>query len=892
MKEIHLLGLLLCIVILILCFIKYVKEGFALTNETMHDVHTKLMQQKYNNVGVALAATKTNGTNNVGSLGTNSRGMFGSVQDTVDESNNAAQYVDDPFPLEEKESGMALMIKQCEAVKTITDCSAFDNKGYKDFSTNCGLCLDIGTDSEGKPQTGGLVLTDKDKKYAQSQKKGNFLSPYVPTVGTCPTGMLVGTKAECLRLQDEIACKKGNTFDKPAGCAQCYNDGIYHVVDSRTDPTIVVGAGTIMVIGSGTLTWSETGQPEDTIELSPKTSKTLFLVGPEYTQINFTIEAPPVPIPYDATVIYKVKNLIIFRDKVYRMVEGAGAPGFDPSRPEDRLWEFMVDYSRWVPPPATFFAGYIQTPESGDNIQTLDLYRIIVSDAATGRKPRTINEITLNSIDVTKMGPGFGKKVMKLTAYSPFSYVDPFSQEASLCPNSPYITNSRSATLLGSDPCYAKGQSTPGTYNLECLQQIFLNNGCGLSSATLDRSGYPSTPAKAAALMTDSTGKSLAIDEIADKVYQAAVTTMTGRNSAGKSLSMTEWSAVSKFCSGIIINSPCDAVDEDGRLTNDCISYLWDNQGEYKKIGTGPTYTLASFARSLFSPSDSDPPGRINRFCTREGTRAPKNSKGEENEKNMEYWKKQGSGSVADVKKAMSQLHLNANSSLTAEDTRARAPNDFIQQCYGIVPRPRPDYTTSFQAVTGSTLPIANTIIKDDIILPDNYDFTLSFDITPYRIIPNSFGGILRISTATTPDTWPPGYGVRNTMFLFFPGSTALHFVIGNHDDLNDYDGWNWLGGINPSPFAELPLNEKTTISVKTAGRSVMITVAGVTKTYTQPTKRMYSRTPDEKYKFYVSDNSFPAANATVENIKYTVNGDTIVQTPSISVVSSPGQSM
>jgi hypothetical protein len=490
-----------------------------------------------------------------------------------------------------------------------------------------------------------------------------------------------------------------------------------------------------------------------------------------------------------------------------------------------------------------------------------------------------MGQMNLDTVTITKMGLGYGKKAMKLVAYSPFTFVDPLTQEASLCPSSPYITKPASARFMGSDPCYARGTG-PGNYNLACLQQTFINNGCGTSLATLPASGYPSNAEKAAVLLMDKDGRELPLDEIAPKIYQYALSTSTGLDANGKKLTMNAWSAASVFCTGVPINSPCDALDEDGRLTDDCIVYLWDNQGE-NKIPKN-TYSLTSFARSLFDT------GTINRFCTRDGTYSPIDSSNTPNVKNLEYWKNQGNGTVNAVKAAMSQLHLDANTNLTREE--AKAP--FVKQCYGIVPNPRPGFKSGYEAVKGSTLPIANTIIKDNIILPDNYDFTLSFDITPYRIIPDTWGGILRVTTATTPDVWPPGYGVRNTMFVFFPGSTALHFVIGNHDNLNDYEGWNWLGGIYPPPFAALPLNKKTTVSVKTAGQSVMITVAGVTKTYTQPTKRMYSRTPDETYNFYVSDNSFPAANAVIENIKYTVNDTIILQTSSVPAISIPGQSM
>jgi hypothetical protein len=871
MKEIQLLGLLLVLVILILCFVKALKEGFTFDkNKKMHDDFSSRFSKKLNNVGVLLTSAK-----NEAALGDSTRDIFGSVQDTMDANNVISQNIDDPYPAEGGISGMSLVIKQCELVKS-TDCNIFDKPT---FSKDCGLCLDFGRDSEDKPQIGGMVLTAKDKEYAQSQRKGNFLPAYSPTVGSCPTGMMVATKAECLRLQNELTCKKNGTMDSPAGCSQCYDDGVYHVVDSKMDPNLIVGTGTLMIVGSGTLTWSESGTSNTgTVILSPTKEKPIPLAGAEYSAINLDIVSPPIPRPYDSSKVYNVNDLIIFKYYVYKMLEGAGAPGFDPSREGDQLWSKLVPYAQYVPPPPTFIAGYLESPD-GNSFQPMDLYRLIMNDSMTGRKPRTMGQMNLDTVTITKMGLGYGKKAMKLVAYSPFTFVDPLTQEASLCPSSPYITKPASARFMGSDPCYARGTG-PGNYNLACLQQTFINNGCGTSLATLPASGYPSNAEKAAVLLMDKDGRELPLDEIATKIYQYALSTSTGLDANGKKLTMNAWSAASVFCTGVPINSPCDALDEDGRLTDDCIVYLWDNQGE-NKIPKN-TYSLTSFARSLFDT------GTINRFCTRDGTYSPIDSSNTPNVKNLEYWKNQGNGTVNAVKAAMSQLHLDANTNLTREE--AKAP--FVKQCYGIVPNPRPGFKSGYEAVKGSTLPIANTIIKDNIILPDNYDFTLSFDITPYRIIPDTWGGILRVTTATTPDVWPPGYGVRNTMFVFFPGSTALHFVIGNHDNLNDYEGWNWLGGIYPPPFAALPLNKKTTVSVKTAGQSVMITVAGVTKTYTQPTKRMYSRTPDETYNFYVSDNSFPAANAVIENIKYTVNDTIILQTSSVPAISIPGQSM
>jgi len=709
MKLEHMIGLIVVLLVILLIIVNLSKEGF-LTNEEQHDDHTLKMQKKYNRVGVALAATKTNGTSNIGGLGTDSRSLFGSVQDTVDEANNATQYVDDPFPLEKGISGMALTIGKCEAVKTANDCSAFDNP---EFGATCGLCMadasDMGTNSEGLPWIGGLVLTAKEREQYRQENKdrgGNFLAAYNPTVGSCPAGRLVTTKAECKRLKDELDCQRSGAFGAPPHCSQCFSDSSYHIVDPD-QPGIIIGAGTLVMVGSGILTVTHGSDTEGPIFLATQ-PYSLTLLGSEYDPITLYLEKAPVAKPYDPKKVYRRHDVIKYRGKVYEMVEAAGNDpndsrfaGYDPDREGDRLWNMILDDERkYVPPPNPYIAGYIESP-NGSEFKGLDLYRIILRDRLTGRKPRVVQQLTVNEVDVSKMGTGFGQIKMMLDAKSPFTFVDTYSQEASLCPNSPFITNKLSATLLDSDPCYKKGYNTPGKYNLECLQQIFINNGCGTASGTLDRSGYPSTAAKAAALMTDKSGKNLTVDEIANKVYQAAISTATGLDADGNSFpTLNEWSDVSKFCTGVVINSPCDALDESGQVTNDCISYLWDNKGENKMSGiaAGPTYTLASFARSLFSPSISDPPGKINRFCTRAGTRAPKDINNKVNAENMYYWKNQGSGSVADIKKAMRELHLNANNSLTSEDNRTKVPNNYIQQCYGINPSERPLFNSKFEA--------------------------------------------------------------------------------------------------------------------------------------------------------------------------------------------------
>ena len=53
---------------------------------------------------------------------------------------------------------------------------------------------------------------------------------------------------------------------------------------------------------------------------------------------------PTTITDYSATTTYSVNNQILFNGKTYKMVEGAGVPGYAPDRTNDTLWS-PVDYS-------------------------------------------------------------------------------------------------------------------------------------------------------------------------------------------------------------------------------------------------------------------------------------------------------------------------------------------------------------------------------------------------------------------------------------------------------------------------------------------------------------------------------------------------------------------
>lgn len=691
------LGMIIVIFIILLIVVKYFRnEGYendttldAGSKTKAHSKFDKKYEKRFNRIGAALFAT-----NNMGVIGENTQSMFGNTYIDMNEKGNIIQNIDNPYPLEKGKNDLILSIDKCEKVTT-ADCSIFDNP---EFSANCGLCLEVGRNSKDKPALGGLIISESDKKFANESVRGDYLPDYQPTIGTCPAGRFVTTKAQCIRVTNQMNCAKGNSFNKPDGCSMCFSDGSYSVVDKSTQPDLIKGSGTLYLTGSGNMVFSESGYGSTPIKLS-ETPRMIPLGGGEFNTITMKIVPSPDPTVYDDFTTYKVGDRVIYNNDVYAMVDSVGQPGYRPDRPGDTLYQKLSSLDTFVPDPPVSLAGYI-SGDTADGTFNLDLHRIIISDTVTGRKPAVSKMILLNDIEVSRMAAGFGKKTMSLLAKSPFTFVDKYSEVGSLCPGSPFVTKPDSAKHLQSDPCY-KPDSGPGKYNMECLRNIFVNNGC-----TEYGSAYPRSVKTMGDIMFREDGSARGLADIADLVYAQALISATGLSATGKSLTLREWSESSVYCTGKAITSPCDIADRDtGPLSNDCLVYLWDNQGENKK--TGSTYSIMSFANSMFSS------GKARRFCNRAGILSPKDLDNNDNKMALSYWKK--AGGVDAVKRAMSQLHLDANDgSIPEEDRKVK-----ISQCYGVVPNPRAVYKPPYTSDTEVTL-----APKPVVICPNGIKYT------------------------------------------------------------------------------------------------------------------------------------------------------------------------
>lgn len=655
MKSIHILATVLTVFTLLWIYrtlearsiTTVSKEGYDSMDTAAHNKFVESQEMQYNNVATALRASGRSSA-----LGRESKSLFGTAE-IVGFQNYA---IEDPFPLQGKETSLEVDKKYCEAVKT-ADCSIFDRD--PGFASKCGICMQDGTNSKNEPVIGGLVFTQADTYYL----KKNKVKPS-PTVGSCKSGMFVTTKAECELLNKQLACSKNSTFNQPTGCSQCFSDSSYYMVE----PASVSGYGNIYLYGNGILIYKQSSDSgPTTVNLSETRATQIILAGPEFENtLTLNVKGQKPATKYSSSQVYVPGDSVIYNGGVYLMLEDAGAPGYAPDRPGDQLWKRPpIPETSYTPPPPPFIMGYLGGATSKGDF-TMDLYPLVLTDLNTGRKPRTNGSVDKEGLTLTKMAPAFGQVEMALQIKPTFTFVEPDSEEGVICSGSPFITTAASAKALSSDPCYTK-TSGPGAFSMECLQNVFLANGC------LDTgSGYPTDATQLVKIMMDTNGAKLTLNQIADKIYNMAIISSTGNDIGGNKVDQKVWSETSVFCTGKPKNSPCDTDSKgSGPLSPDCITYLWDNMGE-NEASVGATFQ--SRARSLFPSGDTN----RNQYCTREGTMSPRKSDGTINRAAMDYWS--SLGGVNAIKNGMMDLHLLANDKNLIDESKWAA----ITKCYGI----------------------------------------------------------------------------------------------------------------------------------------------------------------------------------------------------------------
>lgn len=605
LNSIIIFFILLIIFSIILHYSKDYKEGFFDFPDTTHNTFVQNSQSKFNEL-----TNTINLTDPVLPITQDTSDAFKIALGGISTKPNSTTYTlgsKNNYFTPDNIPNNFQQAQSCEAAGTT--CDAFDDPI---FAANCGMSFDnksIGIN--GKPHIGGLYISPENRQI-QTDAANNVLSTggapydpykvYQPTFGKAKPGTFSLTKDQCTVVKEKIDCAAKQTFNSP-NCTQCYTSQNFARVGPETGkiPSI------LYLFGSGNVTVSS----QNNIIMLP---------------INDLDSTNPmtVAIPADA---------------------------------EGTVFSIVVQQPNNIPLP--YVAGYIegQTPRGTFK---LDLFNLVESDQVSKVKPKLNGSITINGFRCLSMIPGSGQTYLNLACLMPFSFLSMYDGDALTCDNGPIITQAASATFLESDPCFGKANK-PGDYKLECLQERWIELG-----GTQQGTGYPSNKTSADAIQRDVNGNPLDIDIIVNNLAPKMTSASTGQDANGKNLSIADWDTVSMFATGIPINTPCDGPNKDtGPLTQECLQYLYLNQGINSHIGS--TYTLNASSMASMKGQNT-----ANTYCQPGTSIDPSTPAG------LKF--AQSIGGINAVKQSYDQINRLANDNTQSNITRSTA----INQCYGV----------------------------------------------------------------------------------------------------------------------------------------------------------------------------------------------------------------
>jgi hypothetical protein len=513
------------------------------------------------------------------------------------------------FNLPSSSPGTFQAVQTCEAQSAT--CSAFDDPT---FAANCGISFDTKAETaSGKVKMGGLFISAEDRQQQMARATSVLETSsapydpykvYQPTLGKSKPGTFALNKDQCVVVKEKVDCTTKQTFGSP-NCSQCYTSQTF----SRVDPTTGRLPFNILFVGNGAITVAPTNSNGTSFSLNSMNLDKL-------TPVTMAVPGNSEGVGFNISITTS-----------------------DNSIP-------------WI-------AGYVsgQTPRGEFKV---DLMTLIGKDNTTNKRPKINGVATINGFKSMVMIPGGGGTQISLSGMIPFTFLSVYDGDALNCDNGPVITQSASATFLESDPCFAKSNK-PGSYSLDCLQSRWLELG-----GTQQGTGYPANKTAADAIQIDGNGTGLDIDTIVNSLAPKMASALSGVSASGAPLSIGDWNSLSMWATGTPITSPCDGPNKDnGPLSQECLSYLYLNQGALSHIGA--TYTLL--------PSQVASMTGVNSGITYCQPGAPLDPSTPEGLKTA-----QGLGGINAVKAYYDGVNRMANDN-TQKNT---ARSDAIKQCYGV----------------------------------------------------------------------------------------------------------------------------------------------------------------------------------------------------------------
>ena len=553
------------------------------------------------------------------------------------------------------------------------NCALFDDST---FSATCGICHRNSENSDGKNNnaTQGLYVTGRMKQEPTEQElqrrmlaetnpnlSQNFIKP---TVGKCGSDTKTNknyfslSKGVCEATNKFLKCKEGQDFTSSEGCYACRRNitggSSFNFVNSNVGLFSVRQPTTFTLGGKGKVKiqlYDENGSTPLGY-LYGRDSEGFLTLSSNSNDLTL-IETPPkykIPLTSSGEAAAG-KYLVITLSK--------------------------VNSSDSVPYVQGNFYGELRGQESSDKTDfaqtALDITSLVTNiTPLTGNNGSFIYYRNANDTNGMQMQPSInvdtGQQNVSATfkVLIPYLYIDKNNIEATYC-DGPFIKNSNSSALLSNNPCFSPG-SGPGSYNSNCLSNIFITAGCSNAG-----SNFPGNADAIARL--NAMGDKRTISSNINSLFNAAYSGYSN----GQLMSDTNLLDAQRACFDklIVDRNPClnlsEYVQSNGPLNEQCIKYLYasgrTNDTTNREAHDPQTYS-GSNAASLFNNRKKD------RYCTEKGTISPLDgSSGKA--ANIELAKTKGG--VAALKSFYDNIHMMANKTHLTNAERA----EYVLKCYG-----------------------------------------------------------------------------------------------------------------------------------------------------------------------------------------------------------------
>ncbi len=493
----------------------------------------------------------------------------------------------------------------------------------------CGMCLEGGTNSTGKPWIGGMYISSDDQIRANQDAKTNGgRAKYTPTIGKCNSAYFVVDKETCTARQNQLLCKNTTAPTNDNKCAQCYGssgpllyvgakpksfNAYLNVSHPGVYPTMKITIGsnaTVLQVASSNKPLLDPKQIAITITEGDTIRLEIFGMPKVWCAWLSSVDGKRnVGIDIGEQSISPAQAIGIIGDKRSMRVtrtfsKESGFSNFIATVPNTVMWYARRETMNGIPVSAKYGSSdilskilaiggtkNISVPEdlgftAGKSTQTLvvtkdDGRSHFVTDGSQLKRTLLQNQVTL---------------VLQVPATLDDPYYD---MDVEACPSGPIIYTPAGAGMMGSNSCYnGDGSFNPSVF---CLQDLFTGAG-GTEQGTL----YPNDQNGVNAILQKNSGGKPDLEATSAFLSDLGSKANYGTDGTGKPVSMAEYQDASMKMLGTTPKNLCDGPNKDtGPHLPACLDYLWRTSGNPGSDSTDYSFCSAAGKLAPLNPDGS-----------------------------------------------------------------------------------------------------------------------------------------------------------------------------------------------------------------------------------------------------------------------------------------------